>query len=118
RSDTPQPPCASPATRRIPGYRGRALAYFPAPLAIGGRSASLLTVFLPTCSPPLSRNIARATAISAPRMAPSVPFRALWSLIINSDHSDLGQRPCRTEVPAGDARGRNCGSLVAHGRSI
>jgi hypothetical protein len=41
-------------------------------------------------------------------MAPSVPFRALLSLIINSD-PDLGQRPCRIEVPEGDERGRNCG---------
>src|SRR5262249_60161265 len=108
------------APRRVAstGCCGRAFAYFPLPSAIGGRSASLLTVFLPTCSPPPSRNIARATAISTPRMAPSVPFRALLSLIINSDHSDLGQRPCRTEVPEGDERGRNCGSLVAHGRSI
>src|SRR5262249_8742087 len=120
RSDNPQPRCASPRDALHPvGCSGRAFAYFPFPAAIGGRSASLLTVFLPTCSPPLSRNIAKATAITAPRMAPSVPFRALLlSLIINSDHSDLGQRPCRTEVPAGDARGRNCGSLVAHGRSI
>src|SRR5262249_3402396 len=93
-----QPPTAVRAPpRRVAsaGCCGRAFAYFPCPLAIGGRSASLLTVFLPTCSPPLSRNIARATAISTPRMAPSVPFRALLSLIINSDHSDLGQRPCR-----------------------
>ena len=29
-----------------------------------------------------------ATAITAPNMAPSVPFRALLSLIINSDRSD------------------------------
>src|SRR5438128_9788504 len=93
------------------GGCGRALAYLPLPSAIGGKSASLLTVFLPTCSPPLSRNIARATAITAPRMAPSVPFRALLSLIINSD-PDLGQRPCRIEVPEGDERARNCGSLV------
>src|SRR6266478_9743787 len=70
------------------GGCGRALAYLPLPSAIGGKSASLLTVFLPTCSPPLSRNIARATAITAPNMAPSVPFRALLSLIINSDRSD------------------------------
>src|SRR5262245_61659702 len=134
RSDNPQQRCAPPRDALHPvGCCGQAFAYFPFayfpfayfpfayfpfPAAIGGRSASLLTVFLPTCSPPLSRNIAKATAISAPRMAPSVPFRALLSLIINSGHSDLGQRPCRTEVPEGDERGRNCGSLVAHGRSI
>src|SRR5215469_4454659 len=78
------------ATRRVAssGGRGRALAYLPLPCAIGGKSASLLTVFLPTCSPPPSRNIASATAITAPNMAPSVPFRALLSLIINSDPSD------------------------------
>src|SRR5262249_21726014 len=119
RSGNPRLRCASPRDALHPvGCCGRAFAYLPFPAAIGGRSASLLTVFLPTCPPPLSRNIAKATAISAPRMAPSVPFRALLSLIINSDHSDLGQRPCPTEVPAGNARGRNCGSLVAHGRSI
>src|SRR5262245_25052091 len=112
RPDNPQPRCASPRDALHPvGCCGRAFAYFPFPSAIGGRSASLLTVFLPTCSPPLSRNIAKATAISAPRMAPSVPFRALLSLIINSDHSDLGQRPCRTEVPAGDARGAIAAAL-------
>src|SRR5262245_19613580 len=104
----PNRPVGQPATvLRVardalhPGIPRASFAYFPAPLAIGGRSASQFTVFLPTCSPPLSRNIARATAISAPRMAPSVPFRALWSLVINSDHSHLRQRPCRIEVPAG-----------------
>src|SRR5262249_8699259 len=111
---------APAAPRRVAstGCCGRAFAYFPLPSAIGGRSASLLTVFLPTCSPPPSRNIARATAISTPRMAPSVPFRALLALLINAGHRGLGQRPCRAEVPEGDERGRNCGSLVAHGRSI
>src|SRR5258708_35263668 len=86
---------AGPAAARGPrdgshprGGCGRALAYLPLPSAIGGKSASLLTVFLPTCSPPLSRNIASATAITAPNMAPSVPFRALLSLIISSDRSD------------------------------
>ena len=59
------------------------------PFATGGRSASLLTVFLPTCSPPLSTNTARATAISAPMMAPSFPFRALLSVIITSDIPDF-----------------------------
>src|SRR6516165_7438239 len=80
------------ATRRVASSGGcsRALAsaYWPLPCAIGGKSASLLMVFLPTCSPPLSRNIASATAITAPNMAPSVPFRALLSLIINSDPSN------------------------------
>src|SRR5262249_17549830 len=48
-----------PATRCIPGdAAGRSLLFCPAPVASGGRSASLLTVFLPTCPPPLSRNIA------------------------------------------------------------
>src|SRR5262249_23297341 len=119
---TAERPVGQPATgpRYVApqGLLRASFAYFPFPAAIGGRSASLLTVFLPTCSPPLSRNIARATAISAPRMAPSVPFRALLSLIVNSDHSHLGQRPCRIEVPEGDARERDCGSLVAHGRSV
>src|SRR6185436_20820772 len=71
------------------------------PVATGGRSASLLTVFFPTCSPPLSRNTARATAISAPRMAPNLPLRALLSVIITSDHpSSCSQRLRPTEVPA------------------
>src|SRR5438067_10693950 len=71
---------------------GKVLAYL-LPCAIGGKSASLLTVFLPACSPPLSRNIASATAITAPNMAPSVPFRALLSLIINSDHQLRSSTP-------------------------
>src|SRR5262249_20003549 len=96
RPDNPQPRCASPRDALHPvGCCGQAFAYFPFPAAIGGRSASLLTVFLPTCCPPLSRNIAKATAISAPTMAPSVPFRALSSPILYSAH--FGLRP--TPVP-------------------
>src|SRR5207245_6220385 len=72
-------------------------------VATGGRSASLLTVFLPTCSPPLSRNTAKVTAINAPRMAPSVPFRALLSVITTSNNPELsGQRLRRIEVPTLD----------------
>jgi hypothetical protein len=41
----------------------------------------------------LSRNTANATAISAPKMAPSVPFRALLSSITVSDHSDVSPTP-------------------------
>src|SRR5205823_13315508 len=70
------------------GARACELSYLPFPSAIGGRSASLLTVFLLTCSPPLSRNIASATAISAPKMAPSVPVGVPLSFIADSDHSD------------------------------
>src|SRR5262249_62083044 len=73
---------------------GGAFFFFPPPARSGARSASVLRVFWPPCPPPLSRNIAKATAISAPRMAPSVPFRALLlSLIINSDHSDSRPTP-------------------------
>ncbi len=43
-------------------------------VSTGGRSASLLTVFLPRCSPPLIINTARATASNAPRKAPRFPF--------------------------------------------
>src|SRR5262245_59558930 len=51
------------------------------PCAIGGRSLSLWTVFLPTCSPPLSRKNANAIAITAPRRAPSFPLGARLSVI-------------------------------------
>src|SRR5262249_8572845 len=60
---------------------GSELDYLLFPSAIGGRSESLLTVFFPTCSPPLSRNTANASAIRAPRMAPRVPIGALLSFI-------------------------------------
>src|SRR5262245_42310179 len=59
------------------------------PCATGGRSLSLLTVFLPTCSPPLSRKKANAKAITAPRRAPSFPLGALLSVIRNLRSSAL-----------------------------
>src|SRR5262245_66541846 len=66
RSDNPQPRCASPRDALHPvGCSGRAFAYFPVPLAIGGRSASLLTVFFSRCFLPLTRHLVRATAFSA-----------------------------------------------------
>src|SRR5262249_22378224 len=99
------------------GGCGRALAYLPLPSAIGGKSASLLTVFLPTCSPPLSRNIASATAITAPNMAPSVPFRALLSFII-PPIVPTRPTPAPDRGSCGDERMRNCGRLVAHGWSV
>jgi hypothetical protein len=90
------------------------------PVATGGRSASLLTVFFPTCSPPLSRNTASATAISAPRIAPNLPFRALLSVIIASDHpASCSQRLRPIEVPAlQQGPIWNCGSLVAAPSSV
>src|SRR5262249_25138963 len=88
------------------GCRER-VGYLPFPSAIGGRSASLLTVFLPTCSPPLSRNMAKAIAIKAPRRAPSVPLRALLSFIADSDHSDLSP----TAVPVAGSCARRRGKL-------
>src|SRR5712691_630270 len=63
--------------------------YFGTPCATGGKSSSPLTVFLPKYSPPLSRNTATATAISAPRRAPSFPFVVLLSDIPTSLVPDL-----------------------------
>src|SRR5262249_8186818 len=61
--------------------------------ATGGRSASLLTVFLPKYSPPLSRNTATASAISAPRTAPRRPFDPLFAMLRSLDPACLaGQR--------------------------
>src|SRR5262249_12963952 len=85
-----------------------ASAYFGllVPVATGGRSSSPLTVFLPTYSPPLSRNMMTATAISAPRSAPNLPFEVLRSGIMTlSDAGHVhGQRRRRNEVPALPAR--------------
>src|SRR5262245_42145748 len=75
------------ASGRSRGRQG--LNYRCCPCATGGRSLSLLTVFLPTCSPPLSRKKASAIAITAPIRAPSFPLGARLSVIKNLRSSAL-----------------------------
>src|SRR5207247_7047028 len=51
----------------------------------------------------VEQETAKVTAINAPRMAPSVPFRALLSVITTSNNPELsGQRLRRIEVPTLD----------------
>ena len=72
---------------------------------------------LPTCSPPVSRNTARPTAISAPMMTPSFPFRALFSVSSPPTvRTSFGQRLRRMEVPPLHAARRERRGLVARKR--